>query len=122
MDIKYDIELTPKERQDLFITALEGGIDYWARQVSVKPSGSYVEAVIAIDSDDARDYGTNDEFLVEGTTNRFHIDDWFMQMGLDRLVRSRYQHHVTDVINDNADATTADVIVQMALFGDIIYG
>jgi len=122
MNIKYDIELTREERHDLFITALEGGIDYWSRRGAVKTSGGDIQTVLYINKDDAEDYEVNPSFLVEGTVNKIEIDDWVMQLGLDRLVKSPYQHHVTDVINDNADATTADVIVQMALFGDIVYG
>jgi hypothetical protein len=122
MEIKYDIELTREERRDLFTTALEGGINYWARRGAVKTSDSNIETVLYIDGQDAEDYEVNPTYLIEGTAGKVEIDDWVMQFGLDRLVKSPYQHHVTDIINDNADATTADVIVQMALFGDIIYG
>ena len=120
MDIKYNIELTAQERQDLFVTAVEGGISYWAMAGSIKSSADGMWTVIRLHEDDGEE--TNPDLAINDRTDMFRIDDWVMQMGLDRLAKSRYQHHITDVVNDNADAGTADVIVQMALFGDILYG
>ncbi len=122
MDIKYSIDLTPQEREDLFVTAIEGGINYWATVGSLKSSKDGLWTVIRLHEDDDIE-DVNPDLTIDGaTSNMFRIDDWVMQMGLDRLAKSKYQHHMVDVVNDNCDAETADVIVQMAVFGDILYG
>ena len=122
MDIKYDIELTPQERQDLFVTAVEGGINYWCMPTSVKSSKDGMWANVTLDDREVAE-DANPDLKVDGApAGLFTIDDWVMQMGLDRLSKSKYQHHVVVVVNENYDATTADVIVQMALFGEILYG
>jgi hypothetical protein len=33
----------------------------------------------------------------------------------------KYTHHWRDLMAENDDATTADVFLQMSLFGDILY-
>lgn len=38
------------------------------------------------------------------------------------VMAEKYPRHFTDLVTENDDAITADVFVQCALFGDIIYG
>lgn len=39
-----------------------------------------------------------------------------------QVMADKFPKHFADVTNDNADATTGDVFLQCALFGDVIYG
>ena len=39
-----------------------------------------------------------------------------------QLMAKEYTNHFDDLIQQNDDATTADVFLQLALFGDVIYG
>lgn len=39
-----------------------------------------------------------------------------------QLMAKDYTHHFNDLIQENDDATTADVFLQLSLFGDVIYG
>lgn len=41
--------------------------------------------------------------------------------GFDVMAR-KYPHHFQNIVNENDDAETADVLLQCALFGEIIYG
>jgi hypothetical protein len=38
------------------------------------------------------------------------------------VLASRYPRHFADLINENGDLITADVLVQCCLFGDVVYG
>jgi len=39
-----------------------------------------------------------------------------------QVLASKYPHHLADIVGDNSDCVTSDVLVQCALFGEIIYG
>lgn len=38
------------------------------------------------------------------------------------LMAAKYPHHFANLITDNSDCETGDVLIQLALLGDIIYG
>lgn len=39
-----------------------------------------------------------------------------------QLMATKYPQHFADIINENDDNDTADALVQLALFGELIYG
>lgn len=39
-----------------------------------------------------------------------------------KVMAEKFPHHYRNLIIDNADAETGDVLIQCALFGDIIFG
>lgn len=39
-----------------------------------------------------------------------------------RILATKYPHHFCDILKDGGDATTGDVLIQCALFGEIVYG
>jgi hypothetical protein len=39
-----------------------------------------------------------------------------------QVLATKYPHHFADIVGDNSDCTTGDVLVQCALFGEIVYG
>jgi len=39
-----------------------------------------------------------------------------------RILQERYPHHWADILEENSDAITGDVLLQCAAFGDIVYG
>ena len=40
-----------------------------------------------------------------------------------KVMHEKYTRHYADMVSEcNADATTGDVLVQCALFGEIVYG
>ena len=110
MKTSVNITLTDQEAEDILVTALEGGINYWANVISV-----------------GRTDGVLCAHLTDAEGNEFAelpvmIHTGHIQQGVDALCASPYQHHVIDLMNGNADATTADVIVQMWLFGKVVVG
>ena len=57
----------------------------------------------------------------EPTSDVFRLDLMSLGRGLDVLA-TKYPRHFADLINENTDAITADVLLQCCLFGELIYG
>lgn len=97
---------------DLLTTAVEGGINYWA--------------AFGVATDDEAGNYASVEWREVDAPNRFGTttpDD--LLLGLQRLSESTipaYVQHLADALTGNGDAGTADVVFQMAVFGDVIYG
>ena len=134
--IKTDI---PKQRvQDLLVGALEGGSNYWYTiDRYILPTGVYIK--------DFREGGKfTDPFnyyhfsqivpFTEGCSVVFLAEDhpapegkeWVlniesMQHGLD-LMAEKYPGVFSDFINENDDAETSDIFLQLCLFGELIFG
>jgi hypothetical protein len=111
---------------DLICTAVEGGSNYWA---------AFGDAERATDLDYLKVRVIEHEAHEEGTprVNRF-ITALEMANGLERLATKAVEHaagrndfsaagkHLGDALSESGDATTADVVLQMAIFGEVIYG
>lgn len=70
---------------------------------------------------------------LKGDTNHYvlirdeYSDDvyalnWDKMCKAMQLMAQDYTHHFDDLIQQNDDAITADVFLQLSLFGDVIYG
>jgi hypothetical protein len=92
----------------LFITALEGGINYWARVTEYEPEGEFYATIIDVS---------------ENTTYR--VDRQTISNGL--ALAKEYEKDIWSVPElphdwDDFDAGDADVVLQLGLFGEIIFG
>jgi hypothetical protein len=53
----------------------------------------------------------------------FMLDRAAIERGKELLATDeRYSHHYADVLNENDDADTGDVFLQLCLFGEVVYG
>ena len=130
--------------KDLFVTAIEGGINYWANVTAYKHSIEEWFATIETDdiSENANGLTDDDEMVTlridENTIlkgielfakelERDDIQDW--DEGSEHAQMARYS---AALISSNGavnlfdaygyDVIGADCIVQMGLFGEVIYG
>jgi len=115
---KQGLSLISEEQlADLMVAALEGGINYWAGQCTVveKVEGkeyasdvvAYGGAILISNDDDERETWTlTTSKLIKGVV----------------MAMNHYEYHNVDDLMDSHDAETADVIVQFALFDEIVYG
>jgi len=115
MEITIKSGITEENLNDLMVAALEGGINYWAEkcEITENPKGrDYASEVVAsggvisIIEDDGTPNELTREKLLKG-----------VKMGMEWGGYSK----VDDLMEDH-DAETADVIVQYALFDEIVYG
>lgn len=102
---------------DLLVGAVEGGSNYWASFTAPLPNG------IAYTSIRCREHEAHTD-STPAVDTRVSASD--LLRGLQRMAAqpagSRMLEHLTNVINANDDAETADVVLQMTLFGEVIYG
>jgi hypothetical protein len=106
--------------RDLLCTAVEGGSNYWARFESAErtPDLDYLSVVLTADPGD-------------GTRKRYTVRAEDLVRGLEALgtqpapfptAASHLADAIGDPDNSTGDATTADVVLQMTVFGDVVYG
>lgn len=119
--VKRDVIVTQEDIDDIMVCALEGGINYWCSSAEVIEDeyyGEYASDQISrggslrlYDSEDDEEYTlTLDKFL----------------KGIQLAIKDGYGN---DWLGDDArldlmsiDGEAADVIVQMALFGEVVFG
>jgi hypothetical protein len=118
-----DIELSDKEVVDIYTTALEGGIGYWAIADEYKWQYLYEDwendIVHPLEPDqvlvvlsDTEDDDFKDEQLTPAK----------IRAGVKLLIE-KYPH-MYQILDDqfHVDADGADAVVQLGLFGEIVYG
>lgn len=68
--------------------------------------------------EDVEDFDGEGEFP-ESAKHRITIAD--VEKGL-KLMQEQYPHHYADLVEEEDDAITGDVWLQLAVFGELIYG
>lgn len=121
VEINKKYTVTPQDIDDIMVTALEGGINYWCRKAEVVGEylGEYASdqisrggSLILYDAESSDNWELNLEKLLDGIQkaiedNWFSDYDWYVGGGLDCC---------------QIDGDVADVIVQLALFDEIVFG
>jgi len=117
IQIKMTVEVDRQRVVDTLINALEGGSDYWIRTYTFNENVDIEtilqsllngESVLTIQEDDR-----------DAKTYKVTVKD--IEEGL-QLLASKYPWHLKNLIDEKDDAETADVILQMATFKELIYG
>lgn len=122
-DIVLNIPVPREMLRDLLCTAVEGGSNYWADfSAAVRTEGLDYLRVKVTEQEPSRDDTPR--------VNRY-IDADDLAIGIQRLAKAAIADdgkfpaagkHLGDVLSENGDATTADVVLQMTIFGELIYG
>ena len=110
--VNKTIEISDEDIDNIMCDALEGGITYWccAAKVVGEYLGEYVSdqisrggEIILFDSEDDETYTLNREKFLNGVKLAIEQGDFSGDF-------------------EDADSATADIIVQYALFGEIVFG
>jgi hypothetical protein len=134
--------LKAQDYSDILTTAVEGGIAYWANDraddgslqveridrdadLNVERIVFNVPAAEDVAGQDVRwrhgyETATVDTFMVEATIRRLATGEVKVRKDI-RAIAARLLAGDRDAVGD-ADAEVADVIVQVALFGEVVYG
>lgn len=121
VEINKKYTVTPQDIDDIMVTALEGGINCWCRKAEVVGEylGEYASdqisrggSLILYDAESSDHWELNLDKLLCGIQkaiedNWFDDYDWYVDGKLD----------TTEI-----DGDVADVIVQLALFDDVVFG
>ena len=116
-------EYTDEEMEDIVITALEGGIGYWA----------CLDNTAKEFDDEPDDISTSEwcwRLLKEGKSLRFlDAEDteegevWFLTLPmLLNGIKLSSEQGFWDGDIDSMDANDADIVFQLAMFGQVVYG
>lgn len=115
--------VSDEQLKNLLCSALEGGSNYWIGKVKYVYGPGF----------EKRDMGVRYLELPFHEGSGIEITDDFddhetklltrdaLRKGLN-VVFEKYDHHFKNIISEQDDAETGDVVLQCALFGDIIYG
>lgn len=60
--------------------------------------------------------------IIDEFSDNVHPLTWGSMCEAMQLMAKHYTHHFDDLIQENDDAITADVFLQLSLFGTVIYG
>lgn len=116
------IIVTNNDIDDIMTTALEGGINYWADQAETvgtlreEDKDLYISETISRgytveihDAEEGEVYQLDLEKLLNGIT--YGVQNGFVEINNGGTIDT-----------GDIDAIAADVIIQAALFGDVVYG
>jgi hypothetical protein len=130
MTITINQKIEREVLEDIFVTALEGGSNYWyylsdeatklIRDAVPKSEDPYLSTAILKAIEKGVDVPINDaehEDEVIGT-----ISLKTMQERLQKLSRSANSDALMAHIKEEGDADTADIVLQYLAFGEIIFG
>lgn len=117
---------------DMFTTALEGGIGYWSAATSYRqtnPDGSpdlagfYADIVDAPDSYDFEPVRVDRDTIARGFLRIMDPEAKFgSRHRLAALFHARAAGLTDEQVYIDFDAEDADVIVQLGVFGQLVYG
>lgn len=133
MNINATVAINTSDIIDLICTGAEGGMcNTWVRGLdSELPEDADLSEI----PEDMRDYPSYYAAFVEGGVIVFDVEDLDnednnVEVRLDKAaiekalqaMATKYPGHFADFMDDNSDAITGDVFLQMAVYGDIIFG
>jgi hypothetical protein len=111
------VEVTEQNLHDQITAAIEYGSHYWARidtHAHKRGWANYFTATFEI-----HEISDETKGAIHGKSYTLSIPK--LMQGL-AVLAAKYPHHFCDILKEDGDATTGDVLVQCALFGDIVYG
>lgn len=122
------IEVSDERIYNLLCSANYGAIDYWVDRMTVvpgtEPNPEGVDGPQG-ETEAAPLTGGRWEIKSEGKRAGRKRTDTLDRAACERglaVMAAKYPQHFCDLLTENDDATTADVFVQCALFGEIVYG
>lgn len=139
--IETKTELTDELIAGVLVSAFEGGIGYWAciEQVTfrVAPQSDLTEpgwlmvgdeghpsyiAGSLLPGGDVAISDTEDDQNAEAHPKLYHINREAVSRGLHLMANGEFRQHFNDIIKEIYDATTGDILIQLAVFGEVKYG
>jgi hypothetical protein len=120
--------MTKQFVHDVFVTALEGSIDYWAEILKYhwgikEKDGNYRDDLDGFFAEVVPRDEPDSELRIDKTTildGVAQIIDDNIRISPDRMEKIREAARLNDA--GDIDADLADCIVQAGLFGEIVYG
>ena len=125
IEVKATVRIPEQKINDMIVTAVEGGCRYWASFQFPKDwkekYQNYFEIPMQGGEIEVSDVEA-DELL--GVLNRATIQTGLQLMANCKDIKGKQvpARHFKNLATDNEDAETADVFLQLAVIGEIVYG
>lgn len=122
-EVTTKVQVTHQMIADLVVTAFEGGSNYWIERVDylLVPKGFEFEKPTY---SDPRFYELGGVINIRDNedSKSWVLDRDTIAKGLQLMADKYHATHWRDLVDDNHDAETADVFLQLCLFGEVVYG
>lgn len=122
------VTVSDERLAEVLCSAYEGGSNYWAKQEDGKDSPyRFAETPIALGGIPVAPLELIPGFVVTITDReadppkRHRLTEAKLRRGL-QVMAEKYPKHFADVMTEEGDADTGDVLLQCALFGKLVYG
>lgn len=128
--MKITVEVPMKCIENLLVSALEGGANYWYEISNKRKPKKYTFRTSETKIYPHIDYPLNPGGALmikqhvdpDGPGARI-LDLTTIARGLQAMADSPlYKHHFSDILREDTDSTTGDVFLQLALYGDVLFG
>jgi hypothetical protein len=106
----FNVSVSKEMVMGLFITACEGGSNYWCSELTPRGKGDAYWAMLE---------GFD---LIESEGNKKHRVTISMINEAIKSFATKEPRHFADFLSGNDDAETADAFLQLCVFGKTIYG
>jgi len=130
MTITINQKIERQVLEDIFVTALEGGSNYWyylsedaiklIRDVVPKSEDPYLSTAILKAIEKGVEVPINDAEDEEEVLGTISLKT--MQERLQKLSRSGNSDALMAHINEEGDADSADIVFQYLAFGEVVFG
>jgi hypothetical protein len=130
MTVEVTLKISTEVLEDIFVTALEGGSNYWyflsedavkkIRDAVPKSEDPYLSTSILKAILKGVEVPINDAENEEDVIGEISLKT--MLNRLQKLADSKNNSALINHIDGNGDADTADIILQYLAFGEIVYG
>ena len=124
--ITRTVEISDELIEDILCTAFEGGITYWADNISCednkdmkKVGGCKHEYLTKTKKKDAVMYIHDISDEQKHPITKKSIIDALQKMDSPEY---KYTKALSRILNEQYDADDADIVVQTACFGEVVYG
>lgn len=121
MEVTLTTAIAGRRIADMMVTAIEGGSGYWCETINLLEGTALKRPWY----DDETLY--EQPFVIgvvdaEEPDSTIHLNQEMMKRGFE-LMASQYETtHWADFLEQNEDADTADVWLQLCVFGEVVYG
>lgn len=116
----------------MLVNAFEGGVGYWCQITgyerpknfdnSLPENAQFKHMSYAVNEGGAmlvRELDEDENFTDKSPKHRLDMEA--MARGV-QVMADKYPHHFRNMVEEEDDATTGDVLIQCALFGELVYG
>lgn len=121
LNLTKEVKITGQDIDDIMVSALEGGICYWCRKAEVVEDeyyGEYASDQISRNGS-LRLYDSEEDEVYVLTLDKFMRG---LQLAFEQGYYRSYWLDGDTLDTCQIDSADADVIVQLALFGEVVFG